>query len=437
MGLRRQTVRWILAGLLPPAAAGTWIGLLFLRAHQTLEEHRQEVSAYRETISPTASDRPPIFDPPEPGNAWELERQALQRINDNLLGTDDVPSRSRIDALSGPVFVLDEPEEMTRRLREAEPHFELLRAALRRGHVVPDRRPGWVTDRWTGEVLDLLRHSAGLLHDRQEDFAAFERLILSLALAQDVARHGDGQHRSTLWKAEAQAAARAQRMLEAHSLSAQELEIIARWLDRLASARPPLALTIFANDAVERSMLVDPQFVTAVYVSAIDPTVEPTWRELWSPTLHSAKRASALAQAARRFAKIDALPPWERMGEARRVWDALDLRLCGPWAIPDQDFFQWDVRGLTVLAHLRLGVALAWYEREQEAFPADLDSLIPRYLAALPRSPRTGQPIHYEEGRFWIDLAPDLEGVEGNDTASFEKAVDAATASWRIRRKSR
>jgi hypothetical protein len=435
MGLRRQTVRWILAGLVALVAAGTWIGLLILRAHRTLQEHRREVRAYRETISPAASDRSPIFDPPEPGNAWELERQALQRINDDLLQTDDVPSRSRMDTLNGPVFVLDEPEEMTRQLQQAEPHFELLRAALRRRHVVPDHRPGWVTDRWTGEVLELLRHSAGLHHDRQEDFAAFERLVLSIALAQDVARHGDDQHRSTLWRAETQAAARARRILEAHALSVQELEIIARWLDRLASARPPLALTIFADDAVERSMLVDPEFVTAVFISAVDPTVEPTWRELWSPTLHAAKRASALAQAARRFARIDALPPWDRMDEARRVSESLDLKLCGAWAIPDQEFFQWEVRGLTVLAHLRLGIALAWYEREHEAFPAALGSLVPRYLPAVPLCPRTGRSIHYEQGRFWIDLAPDLVGVEGDDTASFGKAMDAGTASWKIGRR--
>jgi len=292
------------------------------------------------------------------------------------------------------------------------------------------KRPGWFTNYGMADLISTLRHSAALRHREGNDLGAMERLVLSWGLAQDLARHGDRAPHDKLWDAEMRGALAAKAVLESHSLSSRDLETVARWLDRLAKARPSLSRALEVDGALERSFIADPDSAPGIFISDALRAPEPTWRELWSSTLHDAKRVTTMAQTTQSLRGIDALPIWEREPAAIKKLEGIDPRICESWEVPDPLYFRLEARALTYMAMVRLAVAVAWYEVEHDAFPARLDALAPKYLGALERCPTSGRPFFYEKGLILIEYGADLPTETGDDTE-----FSPSTAHWRVGRK--
>ncbi len=80
-----------------------------------------------------------------------------------------------------------------------------------------------------------------------------------------------------------------------------------------------------------------------------------------------------------------------------------------------------------ILARRRLiatWLALKLYLRQHATLPADLDSLVPRYLPSVPIDPYDGKPLRYSaEKRTIYSIGSDLEDSGGTDGADFKKAL--------------
>lgn len=429
----KRPLKWILAVVAVIAAlVGLTIGRTFIRAQRLLEEQLRETKAVLETFPPETTGRPAIFDPPEPGNAWDLEMEALHLLDPDPILTEDPPAWHRFPFLTRLPFEPNEPEELARRLAAAEPHLDLLRRALRRVDVTPAKRPGTFTHMSLQTSMRLLLTAASEARAKGKDLAAAERLVMALGCAQDVARHGDLEHRKDLWDVEAQGALLARDILEAHSFSAEDLASFARWLDRLAQARPPIARTILVDSALERRFAVDLSFSGAIHISDGLTSTVPTWRELWSTTLHSAKRAAALTQAARALDGFDAVPTWQREDLARRRLEELRSEVSQSWELPSEKSYQCDAVTQMYMTLLRVGVALAWHEVERGNFPETLSALLPRYLPAVPVCPYTGHALLYERGRIRSDAV-----LLKNPGERSPLPVPAEELDWTIRRAER
>ena len=406
--------------------------IAFVRAKGLLTEHLQEARRILETFPEETQRRPAIFEPEEPGNAWELEAKALDLLEPFGPLKEDPPHLHRLvgifDTVSAPV----EPEEMARVIVAAEPSFDLVRQALHRVRVTPQRRPGGFTHSSAGNAFSLLLTSASRAHEHGNDLFAAERLVLVLGWAGDVARHGDLEHYELLWEVEREGARVARDILGSHAFSGSDLETVSRWLDRLAAARPSLFQAIRVDSALERMFVIDPAFEAAVFVSdGLGPT-KPAWRDLWCPTLHDARRVSALARAVRAHEGLAGLPPWKRQEAARVRLDALDLRACQSRELPREDLYFWDALARTCMDLLRIGVAVAWYEVEQGRFPERLESLVPRYLPSIGMCPLTGRPFVHESGGIRVDAASIKNPFDEE-----KDAFPAGYSCWSVRRKSR
>src|ERR1051325_6502529 len=98
MASRRKRLL-LLIPLLLIAGTAAWIGSFFLHARRTMAAHALQCRAFLQTFPPESADRPPILDHPEPGDAWELELQAISRITGSPLDLDDAPLRLRLAGL--------------------------------------------------------------------------------------------------------------------------------------------------------------------------------------------------------------------------------------------------------------------------------------------------------------------------------------------------
>jgi hypothetical protein len=429
MASRRKRLLLILLPLLLLAGPAALIGSLFLQARRTLDAHALQSRAVLESFPAEFSGRPAIFDPPETGDAWDLELQALARISGKTIDPNDHPLRHRFVGFEA--WTLSEPaiRRRARRHDTSEPVLDLLRSALRRRSATPGHRPGWGLDHMADDAIEALRDTYAELHFRGRDLDAFERLILGVGLAQDLARHGDMLHRSTLWVTEVQAAFRAKDILEAHVLTPHELELVATWLDRLSAARPPLSRTMAIENALERVCTGEPTYPVVIQDPVLQSSPTPTWRELRSPLIRDAKKVTILARIAADLEGFQALPPWEREAAVKKRLDAMDLGTCQSWQVPQPIHYQYEARALTWMTMLRVAVAVAWYESERGKLPATLQDLVPRHLPAVPPCPLTGRPVHLERDALRFDLPAD-EKPEIETTAFI-----AVTATWRIARK--
>ena len=405
MTRRKAILRWLLAFLAIDLAAGLWIAALHDQADQILHEHQREAQAFLASFPAEITRRPAILDPAEPGNGWDLHQEALLHVAGPR--HEDPPSLRRFGLFGMTTTVIEGDSDLRETAEPPEPHLEPLRAALRRTQVLPPRRPGWNTNTSILTLVAGLRDAAELLHRKGNDVAAMERLVLSWGAAQDMARVGDRDHRDTLWKAEQKGALVARAILESHSLTARELETVALRLDRLAEARPAIFRSLAVDDALERTFLTDRGFAAALGSADGFRPLPPTWRELWSTSLHEARQATTIARATSALLALEPLPPWEREEAARQRLESMDPGVCQPWQVPQETCFRWDAEALTCMALVRLAAAVAWYHSEHDAFPRDLDALVPKYLPSVPLCPLTGRSFFRDQDRIGVKSAPE------------------------------
>ena len=412
MTRRKALLRWLIAFLAIDLAAGLWIAALYYQAHQILQEHQRESQIFLASFPAELTRRPAILDPAEPGNGWDLHQDALFE----LVGPrhEDPPSLRRFGLFGMTTTVIEGDPVSTDVPDPPEPHLEPLRAALRRSQVLPVKRPGWNTNTALLTLVSGLRDTAALQLRKGHDFAAMEHLVLAWGAAQDYARLGDRDHQDTLWQAEQRGALLARTLLSSHALTARELETVARRLDRLAEARPAIFRSLAVDDALERALISDRGFATALGDAESFLPKTPGWRDLWSTPLRDARRLTTIARVSKAFLALESLPPWEREDAARRKLESIDPRACHPWELPEPARFRSDAESLTHMTLVRLAVALAWYESEHDSFPLDLNALVPRYLPLVPRCPLTGGPLHLDHGRVWFAAPP------GDPTSTWE-----------------
>lgn len=230
---------------------------------------------------------------------------------------------------------------------------------------------------------------------RREGPSTLRSLLLEVVLAEDVWREGG------LRRAERRVAWEEYFLTHWHRLSLdrnfqpEELAEAADLLDRLEASRPDLAQTLRREHLLERLVVVRAlrEKDTVGYLG------RPGWKSLFTWRRHA---VLALEDLERAYSEISELA---RMPLARRV-PALNA-----WS-PNQDKPVWErplfdhaPEFLRVDARLapgrilrRAAVAVAWYRAERGALPERLADLVPRYIAAEPKCPLTGEPLKYERG---------------------------------------
>jgi len=400
----KRPVKWTLVFLAAfLGLAGTILGPALLRARAVLQEQMKDAESILSTFLPEPTSRPAIFDPEEPGNAWELENAAFRDLDPDSPWDPDMHNDNRHMFVGAESFSeLPEDQDVVK----LEPFIEVFRLALRRRNVIPAKRPGLFAAHSVQEIAGRLVASAQTLHRDGKDLQAAERLVMAVGLIQDVARHGDYAHLDALLYVEHRSASVAWEILSAHSLSATDLETWAKWMDRLQSARPSLARIISVDAALSRKDVLEEFANVARYPSNPGPDLTATWRDLWSKSLLKSHRVLAINRAARDLTERAGRPPWLMGPQEDFQADEWSLE------VPDARLLEVNAASLLYLLLWRVSIALAWYESERGEYPKLLTQLSPRYLPQEPVSPRTGKALEYQTGSVGSDPGPgDTEKV--------------------------
>jgi hypothetical protein len=414
----KRPITWTLGliGVLA-GAAGILAGSGLFRAHLLLREQAELADRILRDFPAETTTRPAIFEPEDAGNAWELEEQVVRALDSNYPTGPEIHNFDRTFHMQSLTYYIEPPDP--ERGNDLDGQLDTLRRAFRRKTVVPGRRPGLESLHSFDNAVSPLIRSARGLHREGKDMAAAERLVMAVALMQDLARHGNFEHLSALQFAEQHSTVAAWEILSAHSMTAPELETWAKWMDRLRSTRPSLAQIIAVDGAVGRKDIVDDLANVAFYPSSPAPDISATWRDLWCRSLADCRTVLKIDRETRALVDRARQVPWLR-GER------------GPGQPEDVQIFDIDAASQLHLVLWRVSIALAEYDLDHGKLPERLPMLVPRYLPLEPVSPRTGKSLDYDGQILSSDPGPgDLQKIH------FVDGLNPDLFRWKVARKSR
>lgn len=391
------------------------------RATEIFDRHEQDVERKVGELAARDPARPPLFDPPLPGDTWELYYKASNELREMQ---DEISlAIPELWDGSGPAPPLD-PAKIEDILRRCAPQIEGLRGSLRMEvRVTHDFEEGMrplefhLSSGMPDLVSGFLARAAIHRHAQGRGREALEFLAMLLGVAQDRAREG---YLDDLWiqvKRERRGAFAAREIFASHSLSAQDLAELAQRLNRLDAHRPSAIEAFALEDVMARRALLN-----------LGRTGEsgrlnvPAWS--WELFRFLGSRRWAVASALedldpyyRTIQKINRLPSHARAMEETEARERLNRN--NPFVLCFVSFggssFGADSVGLMYRSLLRVAVAIARREVETGHPPEKLEDLIPKYLPVLPACPLTGHPFRYSPGKVWSD------GGDGDDDGGVQR----------------
>jgi hypothetical protein len=407
------------------------------RATAVFERHDRLVQDLISEIRGRPASRPRLFDPPLESDGWPHFEKALLAVEAMPQSDSD-----ELPAMNGDIEFRADPEKVDEILQRYASVLEELRVSGRSSRFVPQHR---YEDAWSMDtacvsrslrVARFLSDRATRAHQKIEDGAALESLLLGLSVGHDAARHGPIV--SFLFQVICEGIAEwdLRELLAGHSLEPSELESFAGKLDLLWSRRPSLDQALQVEDALIRRGLVDLGLERRSRGKDFGAMECRSWRYLYSQRL---AYAGALGEAQRLMERLQALS--ELPGPQRPA--AAD-KLNSEAATSENPFIKLLLPGLSRLqlrdlvaqmswTLMRVSVAIAWYESEHGRVPEKLQDLMPRYLPRVPGCPLTGKPLGYENGRVWSFGKNGIDdgGVPGKNNDADDPDGDVV---WLIRR---
>ncbi|HEX7899744.1 MAG TPA: hypothetical protein VF950_18390 [Planctomycetota bacterium] len=360
------------------------------RAAESIEAHRREVDATFSQGQDQRRGRPPVFDPPAPGNAWDAYAAALKEIHDSPGNQAYILSNN---------LKLDDPAE---ELAAQQGVLDRLRAAFRQP-ATPSTDPEKFTEHTLG-ILRYLTEIAERLAANGRDRASMDVLIVVFALGQDYIRFGTEEFASQSFLFLTFGAMAGLRALDGHGLGSADLDVLCASFDQLAPTRPTLSQTIEWGRLEWKRVTLSQALPDEALLK------ERTWKDFGSRTLFHARVLSEIDAHHLANAEWGRRPSWERVKPNPRALETcaaaaeyFNTHFC---CVSDLDYHK-EVDALEHLALLRIAMALAWHEAEKGKPAASLQALLPRYLKEVPVSPLDGKPFGYADG---VLSSRDLKG---------------------------
>lgn len=210
-----------------------------------------------------------------------------------------------------------------------------------------------------------------------------------LALVQDSCRGGDVNRGETRFYTELSLLEFWPDQIYGHELGAEALETLARMLDRVEEARPPIADALEAQHAMDRMALI--QVLRTRSNPRFFNRTSPDWRSFYSTKVLFARDLKEMDRSHRRAQEIARLSIHDRPAAAKKLEE--EARGAGepPTAakLPlVASLFEWEVEAYCAWELARVATGVAWYQAERREDPPDLAALVPRYLSRVPDCPR-------------------------------------------------
>jgi hypothetical protein len=226
-----------------------------------------------------------------------------------------------------------------------------------------------------------------------------EKALALVALAEDAYRGGGVGSAGTRLCLERRLLESWPDRLYGHELGAAELETLARMLDRVEEARPPLSDALEAQHAMDRIALI--QVLRTRSNPRLFNQASPDWRSLYSAKMLFAKVLNEMDRNHRRVQEIARLPVHERPAAAKKLEE--EARAAGePPTRAEIPFvaglFVREAEAHCLWALARAATAVARYQAEEREDPPDLEALVPRYLSRLPDCPS----LRYAAGEVFV-----------------------------------
>ena len=336
-----------------------------------------------------------------------------------------------------------DPEKIDAILAKYEPFVDRLRAACRKDFLRPPYayEQGYYMDLpYLSKAMTACRYlsaASGRAHELGRDREAADHALTALSVAQDMGAGGPVVNRLLEHVGEGHGIRAMRKILEAHSLSAGELQELGATMDRLWASRPRQFESFEIEDAIARLGLV--KGLTDPMMSGAQMWGGPknSWRYLFSGTL---LMAEALNQYEMFFAEVEKLDRL-RGPEIREAATALERktrRSRNPIvseALPTlARAFRREMMTEMNWNLMRTSVALAAYEKEHGAWPAKLEDLVPRYLPRIAPDPTSGKPLRYAPGKLWA-FGGDGDDDGGRPIVDEDREDDDGDVVWTVKRK--
>lgn len=388
--------------LIPIGILAAIAGGIVWDAHRTADAvlARGRIEADRLLAEYLARDtrRPPFGGEAIDGDAWDLYRKALP-----ILGNLPEEDAKALPYYFGEGEIALDDQRMAVIFAALEPQIDLLRQALRSQTLGSDRDSLFVSNFPISEIIQtsrLLADQTCHLHRLGRISEAFDSTLLGLGISQDFGRQNAHIGLLAQRVCEAVAIEPIKDFLASHTGETKDWTAYSKSLDALDPLRPLLRGNWDVQDLALRYFLLDGDASSEIKDQL---KTGRGWRGLWSEKILRAQALNRLPELMREGRRIIALLPWERVGgaqELQNTWHRESNPITLNWSgLPD--FLKLDIKGLMQRTLLRVAVGIAWYETEKGAWPATLQDLVPRYLAAVPPCPYTGTPLRTKDGRVW------------------------------------
>ncbi len=421
-------------GLLAAIASG-----IVWDAHRTadavLEQGRIETDRLLAEYRARDTRRPPFGGEALEGEAWDLYRKVLP-----ILGNLPPEDNEALPSLSGDADTVLDDQRQANIFARLEPQIELLRQALRRHTVNPRARFEEGAATLGALPLNECLNTSRLLHDQARHHVrlnhpeeAFHRMLLGLAFAQDVGRHSaiigllirgvcegimmEGFHEN----------------LASHTATSVDWTGLASGLDALTAIRPNAGEAWDGEDLFLRHAILEQDLMG--YLSQKESALG--WRHLWSVKILRAQSMNRFPEYAKQGRESLLRQPWDRIKRWKQLkesWSRDSNPILAPMA-GNFHALQKDIEGLLSRTLLRVAVGIAWYETEKGAWPATLQDLVPRYLAAVPPCPYTGTPLRYQDGRVWSVGADGVDNGGQPEPPNDDPEKAGADVVWVVARR--
>ena len=403
---RRRLLRlalWIVVPLVLLCAVGYWNAQRVAEA--TLERHRARFEQERRDISGKVRGRPALLTPVAQGTSEDVVERFVRAVA-------MVPEEERSRLQLTPPYEEDaaSPEDQDRILAAHPQPLEILATILHVPSTTPSVPPGRMDE--ATNALVAARQAAGqwvaahlrrsvARSGRSEQARALRSVAELVTFAADFERRGTVIALLVGCSFEDIALAQLPAAFAMGPVGAEEARTLARVLDGLEAARPPLSDVAAFERANVRGLF-------SVTTMDIDEGLRDVgWRHLWSGKVYRAEAMDQLDVGMDRLLVIlETLPTDPR----RAIGDATSLPGRGFNALGRMGLVFWGItlrRTIQRDAVWRVGrtaLAVAQYAAEKGAAPATLAALVPAYLPVEPTDPWDGQPLRYEAGppaRVW------------------------------------
>jgi len=404
---RRRVWPWLVSVVFAGAAflVAAYVVAVWLPA-VAFRRHADEVSAKIAVVCKRGS-RPPVLDDPLPGDAWDLYRSLMISLS-MLPG----PERSSLDSLhfTGPTS--EDRGWLRQVLSKHAPEIDLLRRSLRMGARFLETRdskqpmsPYFPEGELGYEAIQpWITLANGLCWDgrRRESLECF---LACLAMSQDVLAAGN-EMSEDYRSSEERIAGLLKGVFGTCDFSAADLELFALGLNRLEAHRPTLTDFLAVQEVRERRSVLAAiegrpnRFDGFPFNSRQGSLFPRSWKTLYTERLAQVRTLNAVRDFYGPLSTIDQLPSWQRgdlIENSGRSWTFKAAVTCAKsYKILGIGHYQSAVDLQRLM--IRVATALARYRTATGALPKTLADLVPRYLAVVPVSPVTGEPLLYVDG---------------------------------------